>query len=312
MNFDHHDYHECRLCPRQCAVDRADGERGVCGESAELRVAAVLAHHGEEPCFSGSGGSGTIFFSGCASRCFFCQNHQISLDHVGRVMSIRELVDDVRDLVAAGVHNINFVTPDHFWPHIEFICRRLRDEGVGLPFIFNCSGYERVEMVRRYAEVMDIFLPDFKFMDGKLARGCMGDAEYGSYALEAIREMVACKGFLEPWAPDTGKTAERGVLVRHLVLPGHSEDSIRILEILHREFGPMLPLSVMSQYRPTSRISTGRPAEFRRRVSESEYSMVVEAVLDLGFRRVYLQEMETGTEYVPDFAKKNPFPGNRS
>ena len=302
-------YSECRLCPRDCGVDRTSGALGVCGEDATCRVASHGPHFGEEPSFSSTRGSGTIFFTGCSSHCFFCQNHQILNEHMGRRVSPDELLGIARSLVAAGVHNLNFVTPDHFWPHIEFVCRTLRAEGVTLPFLFNSSGYQREDMVPRYAEVMDIFMPDFKFATPAIAKRCMGDEQYPAIALGALGRMVELRGFLDPWDPTGVRPAQRGVLVRHLIQPGEEENSIAVLRLLRKEFGPLIPLSVMNQFHPVA--ACRKRGELTRRISAGEHERVRSEVLDLGFKHVYMQAMPETADFLPDFSQDEPFQGNR-
>ena len=285
------------------------GQTGFCGESAVCRIASSGAHFGEEPCFTGTRGSGTLFFSGCSSQCFFCQNHQISLGHHGRTVDAEQLHALARQLIRTGVHNLNFVTPDHFWPHIEQLCRRLRAEGETLPFLFNSSGYQAPDMVPLYAEWMDIFMPDFKFADPELALACMRDRHYPEITLEALRRMVAAKGFLEPWDPEGGALARRGVLVRHLVLPGYVENSLAVLRLLRAEFGPLLPLSVMSQFRPVDLCIERQQLD--RTVSAVEYERVCNQVVELGFRNVFLQPHSGDPDFLPDFKRDEPFAGNR-
>ena len=281
----------------------------MCGETAVCRVAHAGPHFGEEPSFSGTRGSGTFFFSGCSSHCFFCQNRQISGGlAAGRELSPSELLTLTESVLARGVHNLNFVTPDHFWPHLSALCRELRTRGVTVPFLYNCSGYQSPELVPAVAEVMDIFLPDFKFADAEIATYCMGAADYPAVALAALKQMVAEKGFLYPWDTSGTRPAERGVLVRHLVLPGQVPNSLAVLERLQREFGPDLPLSVMSQYRPMPACE-GRGA-FARGVNADEYARVCEQVDALGFWRVYIQELTPETAFLPDFNQPEPFDGN--
>ncbi|MBU9888889.1 MAG: radical SAM protein [Candidatus Omnitrophica bacterium] len=300
----------CRLCPRECKVNRARDVRGVCGETATLRIAHLGPHFGEEPSFSGTRGSGTIFFSGCSSHCFFCQNYQISNQHQGREYTPEKLLQEVEALVRNEVHNLNFVTPDHFWPHIKGLCRRLDQQGIKIPKIFNSSGYQKAEMVEEYGEFMDMFMPDFKFSQPELAKTCMGDERYPGIALEAIRRMVKLKGFLDPWDPSGEVPARRGVLIRHLVLPGHVENSLEVLRLIRREFGPEIPISVMSQYRPVSACS--RHGEFQRVLKAKEYEQVLELVGKLGFSKVYVQELVEQTAFLPDFNDpEDPFPGHR-
>lgn len=303
-------YKHCCLCPRDCKVDRTKGALGFCGESSACRVSFVGAHFGEEPSFTGSKGSGTIFFSGCSSQCFFCQNYQISIQHDGRTITPAELFSEVRALLAKNVHNLNFVTPDHFWPHILSLCRALREKGINIPMLFNCSGYQKPEMIEAYAEWMDIFLPDFKFAEPELAKMCMGDACYPEIALKALRKMVKLKGFLEPWDITGEKTAARGVLVRHLVLPGEVGNSLKVFKLLHEEFGPGLPISVMSQFQPVS--GCFQKKKLQRALSAGEYDQVLDLVEKLGFEKVYTQELKATLDFLPDFKKpEDPFPGNR-
>ena len=308
------EYQSCRLCPRRCGVDRTAVAAGVCGETAACRVAHLGPHHGEEPPISGTRGSGTVFFCGCSSHCFFCQNIQISAATgaecaEGRVLTPEALFAEVKALADRDVHNLNFVTPDHFWPHIRELCRRLREADVVLPFLWNGSGYHAPELVPQVAEWMDIFLPDFKFAAPELARFCMGDAAYPEVALASLRAMVMARGFLDPCDPEGMHTARRGVLVRHLVLPGQVENSLRVLDLLHRAFGSELPLSVMSQYRPMP-ACRGR-GEFARGVRKDEYARVCERVEALGFQNVFIQELAAETAFLPDFRADQPFAGNR-
>jgi len=302
-------YRECRLCPRDCGVDRTAGRTGRCGETAALRVASIGPHFGEEPSFTGARGSGTVFFTGCSSGCFFCQNWQISVEHVGGELSSDDLFARVLAMVRGGVHNVNFVTPDHVWPHVADLGRRLREAGVTVPFLFNGSGYHRADRIPDYLRLIDIFLPDFKFADPALAHRCMGDSRYPQIALSALHAMVEARGFLEPWDTTGARTAERGVLVRHLVLPGETANSLEVLRTLRREFGRHLPLSVMSQFRPTPACASR--GDLQRPLARPEYDEVLACVADLGFDQVYLQELRDDDAFSPDFRHNAPFRGNR-
>lgn len=302
-------YRECRLCPRDCGIDRTAGRTGRCGETAALRVASIGPHFGEEPSFTGTRGSGTVFFTGCSSGCFFCQNWQISADDLGGERSCDDLFARVLAMVRGGVHNVNFVTPDHVWPHVAELCERLRGAGATVPFLFNGSGYHRLERIPGYLRHIDIFLPDFKFADPALAQRCMGDGRYPEIALAALRAMVEARGFLEPWDPTGTRTAERGVLVRHLVLPGEVANSLGVLRTLRREFGRHLPLSVMSQFRPTP--ACAARGDLTRPLARAEYDEVLACVADLGFDQVYLQDLREDDAFSPDFRRDAPFRGNR-
>ncbi|MCX7819229.1 MAG: radical SAM protein [Kiritimatiellae bacterium] len=272
-------------------------------------MASIVAHFGEEPPISSSRGSGTIFFSGCSSRCMFCQNWQISLEHLGDILTPDEFEEQVRHLLSRHrVHNLNFVTPDHFWPHIAELCERLRRSGEAVPFLFNSSGYHRPEMVEEYARWIDIFLPDFKFASPDLAQHVMGDRRYTDLALESLRRMVDARGFLEPWDPSGERPAQRGVLVRHLVLPGHVHNSLDVLRLLRREFGRFLPISVMSQFRPTPRCHERQ--FLNRRVTPAEYEEVLNEVERLGFENVLIQPEPLSDEFTPDFRLDRPFAAN--
>lgn len=304
------EYAECRLCPRDCGVNRESGQTGVCGETAELRVASVGCHFGEEPPFTGTRGSGTVFFSGCPSHCFFCQNWQISTGRVGRVWTPDELETAVVRMLDEGAHNVNLVSPDHFWPHAEDLIRRLRARGVTAPVILNTSGYESPAMIGRYAECADIFLPDIKFAGAELATECMGDSRYPDIAFAAVAHMIERKGFLHPFDSSGREPAQTGVLVRHLVLPGHVEDSCRALERLRREFGRLLPLSLMSQYHP---VPPGpRDGPFARRLRREEYETVKTCAESMEFEHLFVQELLGDDDFLPDFEEKRPFPGNPS
>ncbi|MDZ7371255.1 MAG: radical SAM protein, partial [candidate division KSB1 bacterium] len=190
-------YRDCRLCPRQCGVDRTAGRLGVCGESADLRIAAIEAHFGEEPPISGTHGSGTVFFTGCTLRCTFCQNYQISCEHLGEVLSVSQTADRLQALSRRGVHNVNFVTPDHFLPHTLAVVDELRRRGVEIPILYNTSGYCRIDSLRLLDGIADMYLPDYKYSDPELARRLSHASDYPDVALAALQEMVRQVGFLD-------------------------------------------------------------------------------------------------------------------
>lgn len=302
-------YQNCQLCPRSCGVDRRKTQ-GFCGEGASVRIASFTAHFGEEPCISGTKGSGAIFFSGCSCQCFFCQNHQISHLGLGEFYSLEDFYLACRHLIDQKVHNLNFVTPDHFEPHIRQVAFRLRQEGETLPFIWNGSGYHRSENIPKWADYINIFLPDFKFLDPDLAQRCMGDRHYPDIALRALEKMVELKGFLFPWSDTPDLLAREGVLVRHLVLPGFAEHSIRVLQKLKAEFGKYLPVSLMSQYCPVE--ACKGCGTFERMVSPEEYEAVCEVAEELGFESLFIQENNGDVDFLPDFScQEMPFIGNR-
>jgi putative pyruvate formate lyase activating enzyme len=318
-------YRECELCPRRCGVDRTRGEVGICREGDTLRVASVEAHMGEEPPISGVNGSGTVFFTACSLRCIYCQNHQISHEGLGREWSVGELVEKLVALhESAGIHNVNFVTPDHFLPHTVAVVEVLRRRGIRIPVLYNLSGYQSLESLRLIEPVADIYLPDFKYADPTLAGSLSCCPDYAAVALEALVEMVRQKGFLDSFRAagdhevhggDRGKArplAGRGVLVRHLILPGQMENSRQVLDMLYVEFGRDVPLSLMSQYVP---IRTFPEAPFLdRTVTAVEFRQVLEHAQGLGFRHLFVQYPEKTASgvhpFLPDFSSAAPFLGN--
>ncbi len=308
-------FQQCQLCPRKCGVNRLAGETGFCGETAELRVAIIEPHFGEEPPISGSRGSGTIFFSGCSLKCHFCQNYQISTAGLGMVTSVPQVVQRLQELIEKhGIHNINFVTPDHFIPHCMEIIEHLRHEQFKLPAVFNLSGYQAVSVLKRIENFTDIYLPDFKYSDAKLAKQFSNCPDYPTIALDAIAEMVRQKGWLDVFemTEATATTARRGVLVRHLILPGQVPNSIDALTTLFLEFGANLPLSLMSQYTPIRGV---RSIDLQRRITADEFCQVHDHCLELGFKNLFVQYPESETSlsnplFLPDFSKSHPFNGN--
>ena len=309
-------YKNCVLCPRQCRVNRvadcADAHIGLCGETHQLRIAYVGPHFGEEPPISGKSGSGTIFFTGCSLKCSYCQNNQISRYGLGTGTSLEELGAKITYMIEHDhVHNINFVTPDHFFPHIFQLVSLLRRDGFDLPIVYNLSGYQSVESLKSARDYVDIYLPDFKYSDPSLAAALSKCRDYPQIALEAIAEMVNQKGFLDSSFTDA-PLATRGVLVRHLILPGKVANSINALTTLFIEFGPDLPLSLMSQYHP---VVHQKDDDLNRPVSEEEFDRVYLHAQDLGFEHLFVQFPEKSASqrrapspFLPDFERPDPFP----
>ena len=308
-------YENCHLCPRNCGVNRVyDGEKtevGFCGETYQLRVAYVGPHFGEEPPITGNKGSGGVFFSGCSLRCSYCQNHQISHHGLGRIMSLEKLLEKVEYMILKKrVHNINFVTPDHFFPHVFDLVTLLREKGLDLPIVLNLSGYQSIETLKAATDYANIYLPDFKYSDSFLAGRLSKCPDYPGTALEAIAEMVLQKGFLDACLTGSGM-AKSGVLVRHLILPGKVENSINALTTLFVEFGKALPLSLMSQYHPAA---YQKDEDLNRFVSEEEFDRVYSHAIELGFEHLFVQfpDKDTGlraqrSSFFPDFRQPDPF-----
>ena len=276
--------HHCTLCPRACGADRAAGQRGFCGADDTLRVARAALHHWEEPCLSGdpdaATGSGTVFFSGCTLRCCYCQNGRISAGGAGKDITPRRLREIFDELIAQGAHNIELVTATHFLPWIL----PALEPRLPVPVVYNCGGYERVETLRALEDRVDIYLPDLKYADGDLAGALSGAPDYFPVACDAIREMFRQTG--RPVYDEDG-IMQRGVIVRHLVLPGYLDNTRRVLDWLSETFAPGdVVVSLMSQYTPPAGM-TGRLA---RRVTAAEYRAAVAYMRACGITDGFVQE----------------------
>lgn len=290
----------CVLCPQMCRADRTVGERGVCRLAAGMVMDSALPHHGEEPPISGRRGAGTIFFSSCNLRCVYCQNYQISHSAAGDPVGAERLAAIMLELEAKGCHNVEPVTPT---PHLPGIMEALliaRRRGLKVPLVFNCGGYERGEIVRLLAGMVEIYLPDFKYGLDETGWRFSGAADYPRRALASLREMVRQVG--DALECEDG-IARRGVLVRHLVLPGCTDNSLAVLEMI-REVSPAIPLSIMAQYTPIPAVQAD--PLLGRRVTKREYERVVNAACDLGFEELYTQEVDDRA-LAPDFTRESPF-----
>lgn len=279
----------CTICPRNCAAER-DERPGWCGMGEEPVIARAAPHFWEEPCISGEKGSGAVFFSGCNLRCVFCQNHDISALRKGTRVPVGRLREIFRELKARGVHNLNLVTATHF---AHAVAEAL-EEDPGLPVVWNCGGYESVETLRTLEGKVQIYLPDMKYSDGALAGRLSGAADYPETARGAIREMFRQTG---PYELDENGMLKRGVLIRHLVLPGEPENTFGVLDWIAETFreGDVL-VSLMGQYTPNGH---GGPD---RRLTEEEYRRAADYMLGLGLYEGYTQELDSARSfYTPDF-----------
>lgn len=277
---------ECALCPRKCRVDRLEGEIGYCGAGARAKVAAVSVHHGEEPPISGTRGSGTVFFSHCNMACLFCQNFPISQMGVGKEMESCALGDRFLELEEKGVHNVNFVTPT---PHVPQMIEGLLDarkKGFTLPVVYNTNGYDSPEALALLDGIVDIYLPDMKYGAGGLSGEISETPDYAEHNSLAIDEMFRQAG---PLSKGRDGIARRGVLVRHLVLPGRAEETERVLSSLRMKYGKRVPLSLMGQYFPAYR-AMGRPG-FDRKLTKEEYEGAIRTARRMGLTNVYIQEI---------------------
>ncbi len=283
---------ECRLCPRECRANRFAGETGYCGAGAGAKVAAVSVHRGEEPPISGTRGSGTVFFSHCNMRCLFCQNYPVSQLGTGRETPVEELGDRLLGLQEKGVHNINFVTPTPQVPHLIGSVSSARRNGLAIPVVYNTNGYDSLHALALLEGTVDIYLPDMKFRSGMLAAEVSGTPGYPEHNDRAIAEMLRQVG---PLRVGRGGVAVRGVLIRHLVLPGRIAETTRVLRHIRETFGPGIPLSLMGQYFPAWRAASLRPGSpFARRLTSGEYGRAIDAALELGLENTYIQDEDPG------------------
>jgi putative pyruvate formate lyase activating enzyme len=287
----------CALCPRGCGIDRLAGKTGFCGAGRDARVALVSLHQWEEPCLSGDRGSGTVFFSRCNLRCVFCQNHAISQEGAGKEISIERLGEIFREQQTRGAHNLNLVSPTPYVPQILAAIDSARARGFSLPVVYNTNSYETPATVKALAGSVDIYLPDLKYFDPQIAVRFSAAPDYFHHAAKAVEAMVEQAG---PPVFGNDGLMRRGVIIRHLLLPGFLEDSKRVVEYICRTFGDTAYLSLMSQYTPVYR-AAGYP-EINRTVKPTEYTALVDYALSLGVNNGFVQEGGAAMEsFIPKF-----------
>jgi putative pyruvate formate lyase activating enzyme len=294
-------YKSCTLCPRECRVDRTKGELGYCRLPADIVMDCALAHRGEEPPLSGTRGAGTIFLSSCNLGCIYCQNYQISHSAQGRHLTVSELANVMLDLQKKGCHNVELVTPTPQAPLLmEALCMA-RTQGLTVPFVYNCGGYENPEVIKLLDGMVDIYLPDFKYGLEKDSVDFSSAPGYPRFALDSIKGMVkqVCDG-LEM----KDGVAQKGIIIRHLVLPGSIENSKEVLKLIKKEISTSVQLSLMSQYTPVAKVRN-HPI-LKRRITKYEYEQVTDYALKLGFDNIFVQEV-SDYELTPDFDQSNPF-----
>ncbi len=295
----------CEWCPRKCGANRAMGEKGFCGADDTMRVARAALHFWEEPPLSGEAGSGAVFFSGCPLRCCFCQNAVIAADQVGKEISPGRLEEIFFELRDQGALNINLVTPTHYAPLIAHVALQARKHGFDLPFVWNTSGYETVDTLHEIAPVADVFLADFKYVDSKLARNFSHAADYPAVALDALDTMVEIAG--EPCFDEYHGQLRmtHGVVVRHLLLPGHVDKSCAAVKLLHERYGNKVLLSLMNQYTPVldvSSVAARKYPELLRAPSSEEYEQLLDFADSLGIEDYFWQEGGAIDEsFIPAF-----------
>lgn len=290
-------FKNCTLCPRKCNVNRLEGKRGYCGMDSTIRAARAALHMWEEPCISGKKGSGAVFFSGCGLRCCFCQNRDIAIGDSGKEISVERLAEIFLELQEKGAANLNLVTGAHYVPHIISALELARGKGMNLPVVYNSSGYESVESIRRLDGYVDVYLPDMKYMEPELAAAFSNARDYPQAAQSAIAEMMRQTG---PCQLAEDGYIKRGTIVRHLILPGHTKNSIAVLKYLYRTYGEDIFISVMNQYTPVWK--NEKFPELNRKVTRREYEKVLDAAIELGIENGYFQEGETAEEsFIPAF-----------
>ena len=290
-------YENCLLCPRKCGINRRTGQTGVCGVSSEIKVARAALHYWEEPCISGKRGSGAVFFSGCSLHCVFCQNREISDGKEGKVISKERLSDIFMELAGKGANNINLVTPGQYIPDIVWAVNNAKSRGMKLPIIYNTSGYENVTELKLLEGIVDVYLPDFKYMDSTLSARYSRAKDYPSIAKQALSEMVR----QQPDVVIDNATGliQKGVIVRQLLLPGHVNDAKAVLKYLYDTYHDHVYISMMSQFTP---IALKDYPEINRTVTRREYERLIDYALEIGITNAFIQEGDVAKDsFIPAF-----------
>lgn len=290
-------YENCLLCPRKCGTNRRTGQTGVCGVSSEIKVARAALHYWEEPCISGKRGSGAVFFSGCSLHCVFCQNREISDGKAGKVISKERLSDIFMELADKGANNINLVTPGQYIPDIVWAVNDAKSRGMKLPIIYNTSGYENVTELKLLEGIVDVYLPDFKYMDSTLSAMYSRAKDYPSVAKQALSEMIRQQP--DVVIDDATGLIQKGVIVRQLLLPGHVNDAKAVLKYLYDTYHDHVYISMMSQFTP---IALKDYPEINRTVTKREYERLVNYALEIGITNAFIQEGDVAKDsFIPAF-----------
>ena len=294
------EHNNCKLCPRNCNADRDGANRGFCGETSTVRVARAALHMWEEPCISGTRGSGTVFFSGCVLRCVYCQNGRVADGTIGKEITIERLAEIFLEQQERGAHNINLVTPTHFVPQIVKALRIAKENGLIIPIVYNTGSYENTDTIKMLDGLIDVYLPDLKYCSSELSKKYSQAENYFEVAKAAIAEMVRQAG-----KPSfDGDIMTKGVIVRHLMLPGCIKDSKEVVKYLYETYGNDIYISIMNQYTPMQGIENRYP-ELARTVKKCEYDRLVDYAIELGVENGFIQEGETAKEsFIPDFDMK--------
>ena len=296
----------CTLCPRECGVNRFEGGYGYCSTDAGLNIATICIHRGEEPVISGEAGICNVFFGGCNLHCIYCQNHEISQcisSAVNLEMCLEQVLDKIITILSKGISSVGFVSPSHVVPQVKAIVKGLNLRGYKPVTVYNTNGYDKKETIRSLSGIIDVYLPDYKYFSGAISSEYSDASDYPEIAMKALKEMYYQKG--STLSVNEKGRVENGLLIRHLVLPGHVEESKKVLQSIAEELSPGVHLSLMSQYHPTAKVMNHQI--LNRSLYKSEYDSVVEEMERLGFRNGWVQELDSNVNYNPDFRKENPF-----
>ncbi len=297
----------CNLCPRNCNANRINGKPGYCQADDSFSISSICIHRGEEPPISGGKGICNIFFTNCNLQCSYCQNYQISknnLNHNADKMSLRQLLRQITYILDTGINAVGFVSPSHFIPQVKVIINALHEMGYHPVFVYNSNGYDKVEELVKFEGLIDVYLPDFKYMDNNLSKRLSDTEDYPQTALNAIKEMYRQVG--SELRTDAGEQAVKGLIIRHLVLPGNVQNSLNVLQEIACKITPEVSISLMSQYYPTFHVAA--ETDLGRTLRQSEYKQVVEEMEHLGMYNGWIQDMESYENYRPDFDRnEHPF-----
>ncbi|URZ03348.1 radical SAM protein [Clostridium felsineum] len=291
----------CKLCPRECCINRLDGKKGFCLSSDKVKIARVSLHAWEEPCISGTKGSGTIFFSNCTLRCVFCQNHEISSEGIGKEVSIERLSEIFLEQQARGANNINLVTPTHYAPQIIEAIKLAKNKGLTLPILYNSNGYVNLETIKLLDGYIDVYLPDLKYFDDKYAVKYSKAPNYFKVATNAIEEMFRQVG--EPVFNEEGLIT-KGVIIRHLMLPSLLFDSKKIMNYIYNTFNNSVYVSIMNQYTPT--FNAEKYPEINKPLNPKHYDALIDYSLSIGIENGFIQDTGTNSKsFIPEFDLRN-------
>lgn len=307
--YDEHDrqiLEDCSLCPRECRVDRFKGGTGYCGTDAGLNIASICIHKGEEPVISGPDGICNIFFSGCNLHCHYCQNNEISWSAssiTNDSMDIDNALDRITEILSEGIGSVGFVSPSHVVPQVKAIIKGLKLRGYKPITVYNTNSYDKINTIKELSGLIDVYLPDYKYVTPDISGEYSDAYDYPQIALKAIKAMHYQKG--STLAVNEKGISENGILIRHLVLPDHAEESKNVLRSIADELSPGVHLSLMSQYHPIPCVKD-HPV-LGRALYKSEYEFVVQAMEEMGFRNGWVQDMDSHKSFQPDFSKEHPF-----